>query len=402
MKRIYFRLTRLLASVSMIFMSGMYGDTQKNSASIAQLQKVFHHQAAMPSKVATAKVIELGSIVFYFSHMPVINKLSGETVSKDSMQELVLFFPKATVASDGTKQMQVINNLESVPYNVKLETVKKPTDGLRFTVSYDPKKVGVKYDFFDFIGAHRPQPGVRFQFYNQELLHELSVKTDRSMLNTACAKQISKVVIDCGHGGDDSGAVSFANLKEKDVALAVGMRVADGLKKKGFNVAMTRDSDFFVPLDERTTLANNLENPALFLSIHANASVNKGDTGIETYYLDPLLFTGGSSFLDAFGSKLVMQQEKARSNQSKLLAQLTHNNLLKEIGKSNALIIDRSIHQTVLQVLMGATMPAALVEIGFLSNPTEAGLLFDKNYQQCIAQGICNGVVSYFNATKSL
>ncbi|MDR3550393.1 MAG: N-acetylmuramoyl-L-alanine amidase [Candidatus Babeliales bacterium] len=398
MERIYVRLTRLLAGLSVVFVSGMYADVQKN----AQLQKVFHHQAAMPHKVATAKVIELGSIVFYFSHTPIINTLSSGVIKKGGSQELVLFFPKATGTSDEIKQIQSINNLESVPYSVKLETVKKPTDGLRFSIAYDPKKVGVKYDFFDFIGGHRPQPGVRFQFYNQELLHELSAKTDRSMLNVACAKRVSQVVIDCGHGGDDSGAVSFAQLKEKDVALAVGMRVADGLKKKGFNVAMTRDNDFFVPLDERTTLANNLEHPALFLSIHANASVNKGDTGIETYYLDPLLFTGGSGSLNALDTKLVMQQEKARSNQSKLLAQLTHNNLLKEVGKSNSLIIDRSIHQTVLQVLMGTTMPAALIEVGFLSNSVEAGLLSDKNYQQCIAQGICNGVVSYFNATKSL
>lgn len=164
---------------------------------------------------------------------------------------------------------------------------------------------------------------------------------------------------------------------------------------------MTRNDDVFVALDQRTTFANKMVPHAdIFLSIHVNSSLNKNDAGIQTFYLDPVLFKTPLDWKDTQYQKIVLDIEGKRSEQSKLLAQLTHQNVIQEVYKEKASIMDHHVHPTVLQVLLGTSMPAILVEVGYLSNKAEAQLLSDKQHQQYLAQGICKGVVSYFNSTK--
>ena len=381
-----------------IICSSMYAQ----ESSLNQLMKVFHHQGSCTDKT---KNIELGSVVFYFSQKPEVNTLQSADKKRNATQEkVVLFFPKAKGISDEVKDMiQHFNNVKGLHYTTRLEWVKKPTDGLMLTITYDPQEVSMKYATFDTIGGKRPQPGIIFHFYNQALVNNIQQKAvDRGLLNVAFAQERPNIIIDCGHGGKDYGAVGLFNVREKDVALAVGKQVADELKKKGFSVEMTRSDDFFIALDERTTFANNVNNPGLFLSIHANASVNKNDAGIETYYLDPQLLKDSVRFLDDAAYKVTSQYDAMRMTHSKLLAQLTHASLLQSVRKVQQGISDRNVHPTVLQVLLGTSMPSALIEIGFVSNPIEAKLLMDKQYQQSIAQGICNGVMSYFNTLTAL
>jgi len=384
-----------------------------------KLEKVFFHRGGerAPNTVAhhkqdhsneafshtndTALVpIELAAIVFYFSHKPLIHTLLDEKKS-NGYKELELFFPATKVeAAEAKKMVQHINAVKPHSFHVHIKEDTRPTNGIKFLISYDPNKVGIKYDYFDFIGAQRPQPGIRFQFFNQELLRELGSKIDRPVLNTAWTKKAYDVIIDPGHGGYDFGAPGFNDLKEKDVVLAVGSQVADLLKKKGFNVMMTREDDLFIALDERTSLANSIAHADLFLSIHANSSTNKDDIGIETYYLKPTLFNACYNSLDGSCKRIAYEQENKRSEQSALLAQLTHENALTQVRKKNPFAADRKVHPTVLQVLVGTSMPAALIEIGFLSNKDEGLMLCDKQYQKQLAQGICAGVVSYLNTVK--
>lgn len=205
-----------------------------------QLQKVFHHEGALCNNVSgklsveaasTIPSVELGCIVFYFTQNQDVQTLFDELKSKNR-RELVFFFPKAYQGNREVEAMMKTIGRGVQSYQVYLEEVKKPIEGIKFRVAFDPTKVDYKYFYFDKIGAHRPQPGVRFQFYNQELLNEIGSKSQRSMLNTACAKTGHDIIIDCGHGGKDFGAVGAFNLKEKDIALAVGTQAADLLKKK--------------------------------------------------------------------------------------------------------------------------------------------------------------------------
>jgi len=367
-----------------------------------QLQKAFYHKGCPKKGGVDISCIELDSVIFYFSHRPTVNTLSDTT--KNGYRQLELFFPAIHLQTDEAKKMvSHINGMKDDSYTVRIKQDSKPMQGVKVLISYDCQKVGMTHDSFDFIGGARPQPGFRIKFHDQELLKRLTSKCDKAVLHTACAKKRYDIALDFGHGGHDNGtdsrAIGYANLKEKDVAFAVGTELYDQLKKEGFNVIMTRKDDTFVALDARTSLANSIH-ADLFLSIHANASPNKNDSGIETYYLDPSLLKLSFNSMDAACTKLANAQADKRCAQSKLLAQLTQEHILREVRKETPSTIDRKVHGTVLQVLAGITMPGALMEIGFLSNPEEALLLSDAEHRIRVAQGICKGVVSYFSKVQ--
>ncbi|MCX5922055.1 MAG: N-acetylmuramoyl-L-alanine amidase [Candidatus Dependentiae bacterium] len=363
------------------------------------LQKVFHHRGvAANSKVSCAGSIELGSLVLYFSNAPTINNLSPRK-NNPEREELVFVVPSVQVVADDVKKMiKDLNSAAADLYSVRIEELGTPTNGIKISMSYNPKKVGMRYELFDSISL---QKGVTFRFFNQELLKELNTKSCRPVLNTASAKKRHSVVIDCGHGGSDNGAVGCFNLKEKDIALAVGGQVADQLKKKGFRVIMTRDADFFVPLDRRTSLANSGQSAELFLSIHANASVNKSAQGIETFCCDPTLLHPVFSTMSDSYAALVSNYDVIRSARSKLCATMTHKTILAAARTHGTTVVDRKVKYEVSQVLLGTQMPAVLVELGFVSNEHDASLLNDKSYQQRLVQGICQGIASYFNASAT-
>jgi len=196
-------------------------------------------------------------------------------------------------------------------------------------------------------------------------------------------------------------------LQEKDVALAVARRLHRLLEDRlGVRVLLTRDSDSFLSLDDRTALANNNKSD-LFLSIHANASPRQTARGSEVYYLSYQASDEDARRLAATENAglertvargdadlefiLWDMAQAAHLNESATLAEL----LQGELQANRADNKNRGIKQAPFRVLMGATMPSALIEIGFVTNPEEERRLGSAEYQDQLAQAIFRGVVKY-------
>lgn len=172
------------------------------------------------------------------------------------------------------------------------------------------------------------------------------------------------VTIDPGHGGQDPGAVGIGGLQEKNVVLPVSRRVAELLREAGVDVVMTRDTDLTLGLEARVNIANNA-NATAFLSIHANAiSMSRPDVnGVETYYY---------------------------SENGRRLATIIHANVLPASGLGN-----RGVKQARFYVLRNTAMPAALLELGFVTGAQDVVKLRDPAWQERISQAIARGILEY-------
>jgi N-acetylmuramoyl-L-alanine amidase len=209
-------------------------------------------------------------------------------------------------------------------------------------------------------------------------------------------------VIDPGHGGDDTGAVASSGLMEKDLVLQVARQLARKLRARGHTVRLTREGDDSRALTDRTALANRLE-AKVFVSLHANASFVTAVSGAETYYMSldesstderaaatadlenrPATQGGQRSALDLILWDLAQAEVL---NESAALALRVQRRLNASMG-----LRDRGVKQAPFVVLTGATMPAILVEVGFLSNPTEAVQLASGAHQQRLAEAIAAGI----------
>lgn len=218
------------------------------------------------------------------------------------------------------------------------------------------------------------------------------------------------IVIDAGHGGKDPGAVGYKNYREKIVVMSVSNRLKTILKSRGYKVYMTRSSDKFVKLSNRTKYANK-KDADIFISIHANAVGKKNAHkvhGIECYFLSKsrssrakrvaakensadlsdMNFYGKESFLNTLSSHNIVASNK--------LAIDLQRGMLGSLKKSYKDVHDGGVREGPFWVLVGAQMPSVLVEIGFITHPTEAKRLVNTKYQQRLAQGLADGVERYF------
>jgi N-acetylmuramoyl-L-alanine amidase len=222
---------------------------------------------------------------------------------------------------------------------------------------------------------------------------------------------ISRIVIDPGHGGHDPGAKG-KGVTESEVVLDVALRLEKLLQKvPGVEVILTRRTDDFIPLPERTAMANR-EGADLFLSIHANASSSVQAHGIETYFLN---------FANNLSAAAVAARENAASGQQMaalpdLVKSIALNNKLDEsrdfatqiqremfdrLKGSNKTLRDLGVKQAPFVVLIGAAMPSVLAEISFVTNPTEARLLKGNTYRQKIAESLFNAIRKYQYSLKN-
>ncbi|HEY2526048.1 MAG TPA: N-acetylmuramoyl-L-alanine amidase [Candidatus Binataceae bacterium] len=225
------------------------------------------------------------------------------------------------------------------------------------------------------------------------------------------------VVIDPGHGGYDSGTEVGAPLLEKDLALQIAIRLQAELERRRVRAILTRTGDYFVTLADRTAFANK-EGADLFISIHLNSSPDAGTAGIETYYLNnttdratirlaAMENASGGAYSTAAGSDLnyilsdMRQQYKA--NESVALASMIEAQTAADINASLGVRVTAlGAMRGPFYVLVGARMPAVLVECGFLSNRDEAARLASARYQEVLAQGIAEAAVHYFNADAAV
>ncbi len=226
------------------------------------------------------------------------------------------------------------------------------------------------------------------------------------------------VVIDPGHGGDDSGAVGPSGLKEKDVVLQVSKRLAKVLVERGYEVRLTRTTDTLIPLAQRPHLANGWRGgrPGLFISIHANNFRDRRVKGFETFFLSTARTEDERRVAEMENSAVEYETPGHTVTETDDLS-LILNNLRNDfyIRASHALAglvqkefapfqdgDDRGVKQAGFRVLVGAFMPAVLVELAFISNPAEERLLGSGSFQVKLANGVADAVDDFFREYDGL
>jgi N-acetylmuramoyl-L-alanine amidase len=223
---------------------------------------------------------------------------------------------------------------------------------------------------------------------------------------------VSRIVIDPGHGGHDPGATAFA-VSEAELVLDIALRVEKLLQRQpGFEVVLTRRTDDYLGLDERTDIANR-EGADLFLSIHANASANAAARGVETYFLNFAL----NRQAEAVAARENAASGKTMNNLSGIIKAITLNSKLNEsrdfaasiqrslvsgLKPSNTGMKDLGVKQAPFVVLIGAAMPSVLAEISFVTNRQEARLLKSQAYRDRIAASLLAGIQKYQQALKKV
>ena len=219
------------------------------------------------------------------------------------------------------------------------------------------------------------------------------------------------IVLDAGHGADDVGAVGPNNRYEKVINLNVTKYVGAILKQRGYTVFLTRNNDTFIKVIDRTVLANE-KNADLFISIHTNAvpkeKANEVD-GIETFFLSPARNerakrvaalenkTDIREMSDSSKDVFLESLNRPRITASHKFAIDIQAGILQSVRSKYKDVKDSGVREGPFWVLVGAQMPSILVELGYVSHPIESKRLYDKAYQQLLANGIANGVDSYFS-----
>jgi len=222
---------------------------------------------------------------------------------------------------------------------------------------------------------------------------------------------IRRVVIDAGHGGKDPGAIGPTGLREKDVALKIARKVAAKLKKElGVQVILTRNSDRFLPLEQRTAIAN-AKKADLFLSIHVNSAPNRRLRGIETYFLNFALDEDAMRVAareNATSKKRIGElktilndiMRNAKVEESSRFARHVQKKVVASLRRKYSDVKSLGVKQAPFFVLIGARMPSALVEVSFISNRREEKRLKNDRYLDRIARGIVDGIKSYSMETQ--
>jgi N-acetylmuramoyl-L-alanine amidase len=223
---------------------------------------------------------------------------------------------------------------------------------------------------------------------------------------------VKKIILDPGHGGKDPGAMAFG-LKEKDIVLDIAKRLAPVLKKElGYEVVLTRKDDTFISLEERTALANT-NNADLFISLHLNAHPSAKVRGLETYYLN--LTTNAEAMRVAARENATSTHQmselqdilsdimkNSKIDESSRLAQQVHNSILSEADKKGfAEIKNLGVKQAPFYVLIGAQMPAILIELAFISNEKDVDNLKNQIFLEMLTKEIAEGIRVYVSDTTA-
>jgi N-acetylmuramoyl-L-alanine amidase len=221
---------------------------------------------------------------------------------------------------------------------------------------------------------------------------------------------VSRIVIDAGHGGHDPGARANG-VTEAELVLDVAQRLAKLLETlPGTEVVMTRNSDVFIPLEERTAIANRV-GADLFLSIHANAARNTRARGVETYFLNFALNAeaeavaarenaGSSRTMGSLPDIVKAIATNNKIDESRDFARMVQRSMVRRLSARNQLLKDLGVKQAPFVVLIGAMMPSVLAEVSFVTNKAEAQLLKSGAYRQHIAQALFDAILSYQRSLK--
>jgi len=218
---------------------------------------------------------------------------------------------------------------------------------------------------------------------------------------------IKRIVVDAGHGGNDPGAMGRSGVREKDINLDIAQRLALLLRNQGVDVIMTRTTDTFIPLSRRVDITNRAK-ADLFVSIHSNANRVRSLNGLEIYYISPAANDTKRAQLAARSSTPYIGNTPVASGSFDLRATLW--DMIYTYNRGQSILLARKICDSIndeldtrvigvknanFYVLKGARTPAILVEVGFVSSPTEERMLRNSYYRQKLAEGILRGIGQY-------
>ena len=264
------------------------------------------------------------------------------------------------------------------------------------------------------LNTSRGKTGSKPDLVQPAMAAPLATRDGQSTLTRALGLKIGRIVVDAGHGGHDTGTIGPTGLMEKDLCLDVALRLGKIIQQKlpGADIVFTRSDDTFIPLEDRTRIANEAK-ADLFISIHANSSPDHGARGIETYYLN--MKGSAEAMAVAARENSVSQQgihdleevvkkiaRTEKIDESRELAEDVQDSLSKRIQKTVKPVKNRGVRKAPFVVLIGADMPSILTEISFLSNPADEQLLKKPEYRQRVAEGLYQGVSDYLQSMNSV
>ena len=225
-------------------------------------------------------------------------------------------------------------------------------------------------------------------------------------LTRALGLKVNRIVIDAGHGGHDDGTIGPHGVMEKDVVLDIALRLSKLVQERmGAEVVLTRSDDTFIPLHERTAIAND-HKADLFLSIHANSSPAPEVAGTETFYLN---FSSSPGAIDVAARENAGSDKNVgelkdliqsitlndKIEESRTFAQDVQTSIQSQAVRSNVAAKNRGVKQAPFVVLIGASMPSILAEIGFLTNSRDETNLGKPEYRQKVAEALYKGLTRY-------
>jgi len=235
---------------------------------------------------------------------------------------------------------------------------------------------------------------------------------DRSLTRVLGLK-VGRIVIDPGHGGGDTGTIGPSGLKEKDLVLSLSKRLKILLEERlGTDVVLTRDTDKFVPLEQRTAIANQL-GADLFISVHANSSKIRRVSGVETFFLN---LTSNAEEREVASRENASSQRNIReledllrqialgdyNEESNDLAQIVQQSLYSEVKTHHPILRNRGVKKAPFIVLINLNMPGILTEVGFISNPSEEKYFTGKQGQDQVAEALYKGIEKYFQSLGTI
>ncbi len=335
---------------------------------LAVIERSFHHKN---QAFSGAQGIE--AVVFYLSgsRKPVL--LCDQVISATNKVRIYKFLH----ARCDQSVLQTFPLKSQAGYSMNMASKGSHAE---LSIQYNPARCMISASFFESI---RGQPAIVFY----------AVPCNMVDADFNAEVQSKCVVIDCGHGGLDTGAIGISGGQEKDITLSVGKLLKKCLEDQGVSVVLTRSVDRDIRLDQRTSDAN-LYRPNLFISLHANYSVSPTASGIETWYI-PARIAHIPDISDVTGIGLIDHTIKRRAEWCKMASYQIHTALISTVRRHVSSVVDRGMKQAFSQVLLGVEAPAVLIELGFVSNPSEERLLRSVEYQKVLARGICVGITGY-------
>ncbi len=308
--------------------------------------------------------------------------------------------PVVPIADDLLSSVRAAQNS---PNTVRLVLDIKSIGDFKIFSLHNPFRIVVDVSSVSLMSASKTTSKKRFN-------HELE-KPDGKLPKGALAKQLAlgvkRIVIDPGHGGKDPGAIGYLKgIREKNVTLEISRRLAKKIRLRlGCEVILTRNSDTFLSLEERTAIANT-KNADLFISVHTNANRAMACRGIETYFLN--LATDEDAILvaareNATSAKNISDlqtifsdlMKNAMIDESSRLAGYVQESMIRELKPKYQWIKDKGVKKAPFYVLLGAEMPSILIETAFITNPRECRRLNSASYQEDLANAIVTGLQRY-------